>query len=78
MQDRPDYVYVILDINGACWAVTDGGTKRIDGLPTLFRAGWRPIRETPFHISAGNPYMLILLEYVAEASTGSAGFLAKS
>ena len=67
MTDLLEYQYVILDANGNCWAVVDGGTERIDGLSSLFRAGWRPIRETPFH---SPPYILILLERDAQPSKG--------
>ncbi|CAN5824918.1 hypothetical protein BH23PLA1_BH23PLA1_44710 [soil metagenome] len=67
MKDSLEYQYVILGSYGNCWAVTDGGTQKLDGLPSLLQAGWRPIRETPFH---SPPYILILLEREAEPSKG--------
>jgi hypothetical protein len=42
------YLYVIIDVFGKCWAIRDGETERLAGLPSLLNEGWRPIRETPF------------------------------
>jgi hypothetical protein len=60
MQDK--YLYVMIDSYGKCWALTDGGTEKVEGLPSLIRQGYRPLRETPFHNSTGVGYMLIVLE----------------
>jgi hypothetical protein len=62
------FLYVMLDSSGRCWAVTDGGTEKIAGLPWLLRQGWKPIRETPLIVSAGSSYVLILLERETETS----------
>jgi hypothetical protein len=59
---RDKYLYAILDEYGHCWTVTDGGTEKMDGLPSLMREGWRPVRETAFHPTAGTGYILIVLE----------------
>lgn len=57
------FLYAILDTNGKCWVILDNDTRKAEGLPSLFREGWRPVRETPFfgHNSM-NPYVLVLLE----------------
>jgi hypothetical protein len=60
MHDK--YLYAMIDAFGACWTVIDGGTEKVEGLPSLMRQGWRPLRETAFHNSAGTGYILILLE----------------
>ena len=59
MKDHHEYRYVILDTEGRCWRITDGGTEKEAGLPSLLAGGWRPVRETPYHEV---PYVLILLE----------------
>lgn len=63
MTELLEYLYVIIDPNGACWAVLDNDTKRLEGLPALLRDGWRPVRETPFSgVNTTAAYVLILLE----------------
>jgi hypothetical protein len=42
------YLYAILALDGTCWVVRDGAREEAEGLPSLMREGWRPIRETPF------------------------------
>jgi hypothetical protein len=54
------YLYVIVNSHGQCWAIRDGETEPLAGLPSLFNEGWRPVREAPFH--GGPAAMLILLE----------------
>ena len=57
------YLYAILDEYGKCWVITDGDTRKVDGLPSLMRQGWRPLRETPFVSNKmSNNYILIYLE----------------
>lgn len=56
------YLYALIDSSGHCWVILDGKTERVAGLPSLFRQGWRPVRETAFHTSVGEGYMLIFLE----------------
>ncbi|CAN5696136.1 hypothetical protein BH23PLA1_BH23PLA1_40540 [soil metagenome] len=70
MPERVKYAYVILDSRGACWAVTNGDTQKIEGLPALFGEGWKPVRETAFPGNSGTPYLLILLERDAEPAEG--------
>jgi hypothetical protein len=60
MPDR--FQYAIIDTFGKCWVITDDGTEKVQGLPWLMRQGWTPVRETPYHIPAGESYVLILLE----------------
>jgi hypothetical protein len=60
MNDK--YLYAMLSTYGECWTVTDGGTEKVDGLPSLMRQGWRPVRETPFVQHTGQSYILIVLE----------------
>ena len=57
------YLYAILDTNGSCWVVLDNDNRKVDGLPSLLREGWRPVRETPFHgANSMIAYVLVLLE----------------
>ena len=56
------YLYAMIDAFGTCWIIRDGGTEKVPGLPSLMLQGWRPVRETPWHSSAGLGYILILLE----------------
>jgi hypothetical protein len=61
MMDK--YLYAIIDENGACWVINDGGTERVEGLPWLLRQGWKPLRETPYVSDrAMSTYILICLE----------------
>ncbi|SIO07296.1 hypothetical protein SAMN05444166_2308 [Singulisphaera sp. GP187] len=60
-----EFLYVIIDFYGKCWAIREGEAERLPGLPSLLNAGWRPLRETPFPQSEGSdPCILILLEQV--------------
>jgi hypothetical protein len=54
------YRYAILDENGSCWVVIDGGTEKVEGLPSLMRQGWKPVRETPY-VSGRRAAMYILI-----------------
>jgi hypothetical protein len=56
------YLYVLIDPFGRCWAIRDGETERLAGVPSLLHEGWRPIRETPFPQATGTSYILILFE----------------
>ena len=56
------YLYAILNEYGGCWVVTDGGTEKVAGLPSLLSQGWCPVRETPFVGDTTETYILILLE----------------
>lgn len=56
------YLYAMIDAFGRCWVITDEGTEKVTGLPSLLREGWHPVRETPIFVSAGSGYTLILLE----------------
>jgi hypothetical protein len=57
------YRYAIIDENGSCWVIVDGGTQRVEGLPSLMSEGWRPVRETPFVSERrASTYILICLE----------------
>jgi hypothetical protein len=56
-----EYLYAIVDVNGACWRITGRETEKAF-LPELLAEGWRPIRETPFHQATGISYILICLE----------------
>ena len=56
------YLYAILNEYGGCWVVTDDGTEKVTGLPSLLGQGWCPVRETPFVGDTVETYILILLE----------------
>lgn len=57
-----EYLYVVIDCSGNCWAIGDNDTERLPGLASLLNEGWRPVRETPFCPDTGTAYILILLE----------------
>jgi hypothetical protein len=59
MINDTEYVYIILDDGGKTWRVLDNDHEEAEGLPSLFKQGWRPIRETPY---GDGTYFLILLE----------------
>ncbi|MFO0960338.1 MAG: hypothetical protein U0800_23365 [Isosphaeraceae bacterium] len=59
MIDTSEYLYVILDSTGRCYAVGDNGREETPGLASLLRDRWRPVREVPFREAAS---VLILLE----------------
>lgn len=70
MAEDVEYLYVILDSMGKCLEVSDSGTMKVDGLPSLLRGGWRPVRETPFSGSSNvYSHVLILLERDARDSS---------
>jgi len=60
MNDR--YLYAIISEYGTCWVIGDSTTEKVDGLPSLMRQGWRPVRETPFIGETSNTYILICFE----------------
>jgi hypothetical protein len=60
MSDK--YLYAIVDEYGSCWVIRDGTTEKVEGLPSLMREGWRPIRETPYPHAPGRLYILICFE----------------
>ena len=64
---RPELLYVILDADGRCRRVVDGGTEPVDGLAALLADGWRPVRETAWQATG---QILILLERDGPESGG--------
>jgi hypothetical protein len=67
---KTEYLYVILNVHGACWRVVERKTENVS-LPALLEEGWRPVRETPYGQSAaGEPYILICLEREPQGSMG--------
>ncbi|WP_169977212.1 hypothetical protein [Tautonia rosea] len=75
MHKKAEYRYVILDYNGNCWLVQDGGTQKTSGLPSMLAEGWVPVRETPFHTEGTvTPYILILLEQDGSGTSSDFGF----
>jgi hypothetical protein len=60
MTDR--YLYAMIDVYGGCWVINDNATEKVEGLPSLMRQGWKPVRETPYVPATGNSYILILFE----------------
>ncbi|MFO0910354.1 MAG: hypothetical protein U0794_18750 [Isosphaeraceae bacterium] len=59
------YLYAIIDEYGKCWIVGDGKTQKVEGISSLMRRGWRPIRETPYVAQRMNStYILICLERI--------------
>jgi hypothetical protein len=60
-----NYLYAIINENGTCWVINDGGTEKVAGLPSLMREGWKPVRETPYlGENAMAAYILILFERI--------------
>ena len=56
-----DYLYAIVDTNGACWRIVGRSTEKAS-LPDLIADGWLPVRETPFPQNDLGSYILICLE----------------
>jgi len=72
MNDYMEFMYVILDDGGKTWRVLDNDNEEAEGLPALFKLGWRPVREVP---CGDGTYTLILLERpVAKDPVGFGGF----
>ncbi len=46
--DDLEHLFVVLDNQGICRRIIDGGTEHVAGLPSLLKEGWRPVRETSF------------------------------
>ncbi len=64
MNERLDYLFVIINSFGQCWIVRDNSTEKSSGLASLVSEGWRPTRETAFQDSQ---HVLITLEREARA-----------
>jgi hypothetical protein len=56
------YLYAIIDEHGTCWVIRENTTEKVEGLPSLMREGWRPVRETPFVGETAFTYILICFE----------------
>jgi hypothetical protein len=71
MKDSIDFLYLILEPSGRCRRIVDSGTEAVDGLASLLRDGWRPVRETPFSgSSSSGGQVLLLLERDARDPKG--------
>ena len=66
---KTEYLYAILDANGACWQIEGRGTVKAT-LPDLLADGWRPLRETPFAPAVGAAFVLLVLEREPEGTFG--------
>ncbi len=66
---KTEYLYAILDANGACWRLEGQGTTKAN-LAELLAGGWRPLRETPFAPAVGAAYVLLVLERESEGKFG--------
>ncbi len=72
MNDDTEYQYVIIDDGGKTWRIVDNDNEEAEGLPTLFKQGWRPVREVPY---GDGTYILILLERpIAKGTVGFGDF----
>ncbi len=60
---KTEYLYAMVDLNGACWRIVDRTTEKAS-LPDLLAEGWRPVRETPYarYDANSSTYILICLE----------------
>ena len=66
---KSEYLYAIVDSSGHCLRMVEQSTEKTS-LPDLLAEGWRPLRETPFHASTGDGYILICLEREPEDQRG--------
>jgi hypothetical protein len=66
---KTEYLYAIVDCNGACWRIVGRETEKAI-LPDLLADGWRPLRETPFPQATGMSYILICLEREPDGKMG--------